>query len=34
MRELQEKCRGRVAFHVEHLCRPKAKMQVGGALIP
>lgn len=33
MRELQEKCRGCVAFHVEHLHRSKVKMQAGGALI-
>lgn len=34
MRELQEKCRGCVAFHVELLRRSEAKMQAGGALIP
>lgn len=34
MRELQKKCRGCVVFHVEHVRRSEAKMQVGGALIP
>jgi len=33
MRELQEKCYGWTAFHVEHLRRSKAKMRAGGALI-
>lgn len=34
MRELQEKCCGRVVFHVERFRLSKAKMQAGGALIP
>lgn len=34
MRELQKKCCGCTAFHVEHLRRSKAKMQEGGELIP
>lgn len=33
MRELEVKCRGCTAFHVEHLRQSKAKMQAGGALI-
>ena len=33
MRELQEKCRGCTAFHVEHLRRSKVKMQADGVLI-
>lgn len=33
MRELQEKCCGWTAFHVEHLRLRSAKMQAGGALI-
>lgn len=34
MRELEEKCRGCTAFHVEHFRRSKAKMYTGGKFIP